>query len=88
MGIHPPAPVLRVLLLLGVSLLAACPSEPQPDQGPESITGLQPRSRSGSAMDSVDVVSPEEALDRADQTINESNVIDELNSLEGELGDN
>jgi hypothetical protein len=73
---------LAVVVFLG--LLAACPSEPNEVQ---EAPGLIPESNgiAPSMVDEVEVVSPEEALQRADDEIDESNVLDALKALESEV---
>ncbi|MFT7487062.1 MAG: hypothetical protein ACI9F9_002921 [Candidatus Paceibacteria bacterium] len=80
-------------LLLGAALLAGCPSDPSPgQQSPEALVPgsatATPASATGSILDEVNVMSPEEALDEATQSINEENVLDELNALEREISEN
>lgn len=71
-------------LVLGLSFLAACPSEP--NTAPQALAP-QPASDSitPSLVDEVDLVSPEDALLQANEEINDDNVLDALDALEGEV---
>ena len=74
------------VLIASLTLLASCPSEPT--QGSESSGTPSGAQGTPSVIDDVDVQSPEEALQEATDSIDESNVLDELESLEQEIEDN
>jgi hypothetical protein len=83
------AGVVASIGLFAGSLLASCPSEPSPAPEPLMFEDEQPGTTTGgSAIDQVDVVSPDEALHDATGAIDSENVLDELNELEGEMEDN
>lgn len=83
----------RVALLAALPalvILTACPSEPEaePDQAlaptpTEGTVGTQE-----SVLDEVEVMGVEEAAQKAEQEIDESNVLDALDDLEKEIDGN
>ena len=91
------ATLCKLSCLVSLGLLTACPSEPTQasDKGMSGVypgAGAPMISESSapktSLVDEVEVTSPEEALQQANQEIDDSNVLDELKALEDEIEGN
>jgi len=71
-------------------VLTACPSEPQTEEAqslaPAPIEGTA--NQQSSVIDEVEVMGVDEAVQQAEEEINESNVLDALEDLEKEIDGN
>lgn len=84
------------IAVLALFTLTACPSEPatESDASPtpevEAVTpsGGDGAANTPSVLDDVEVMGADEAAELAEQEIDESNVLDALDDLEKEIGDN
>ena len=81
-------PVGLAIILASLSLLLSCPAEPIA----ESSDSLQPlagdqegATTAPSVLDDGQVIGVDEAAQKAEQEINEENVMDALNDLEREI---
>lgn len=79
------SPQRMALLALAVSpLLAGCPSE-STEQSQQPVAPADTTSAEPSLLDEVDVTGVDEAAAEAEAEIDETNVLDELESLESEI---